>query len=65
MDFMDMENAVKAYLLGDSTPISDIEDFLGYPISADILEELETHISNVFEQMPDEIVAEYYQKFCK
>lgn len=63
ISLMDMKNAVREYLLSEDASVSDIEDFLDYPISADVLEELETHIDNVFKQMSDEVVREYYRKF--
>lgn len=65
MNFMDMENVLKEYLLSREANVSDIEDFLGYPVSTNVLEELEAHIDNVLEQMPDEVLEEYYRKFCK
>lgn len=42
---------------------SDIEDFLGYCISADILEDIETHIANILSQMPDDEINKYMIKF--
>lgn len=57
-------NELKEYLLSDKTNNSEIEDFLGYPISADVLEDLETHITETLSQMPEEIIKTYYEKFC-
>lgn len=54
---------VKEYLLSGDASTGDIESFLGYPISWDVLEELEIHIDEVMEQMPNETVKEYYDMF--
>ncbi len=54
---------IKKYLLSDKASTGDIESFLGYPISWDVLEELEKHIEEVLMQMPNETVKEYYDMF--
>ena len=54
---------VKEHLLSEEPPISDIESFLGYQISWDVLEELEKHIDEVMVQMPNETIKEYYDMF--
>lgn len=43
--------------------IEGIEDFLGYPISADILENLELDIKSVLSQMPDDEINKYMRKY--
>lgn len=57
-------NELKEYLLSDKTNNSEIEDFLGYQISADVLENLETNITETLSQMPEETIKAYYEKFC-
>jgi hypothetical protein len=42
---------------------TEIEDFLGYPISAKVLENLEDRIREVLDQMPDEEFLLYKQKY--
>ncbi len=41
----------------------EIEDFLGYPISADVIEDLEDRIRDVLDQMPEEELLLYEQKY--
>ncbi len=60
-----MQDDVKKYLSGDKASIQDIEDFLGYQITADILEDLESYIEEAAEQMPDDVMEAYYNKFCR
>ena len=54
---------VKEYLLSDDISTNDIESFLGYPISWDVLEGLESYIDEVMSQMPNDIIKEYYDRF--
>ena len=54
---------VKEHLLSEEPPISDIELFLGYPISLDVLEKLEKHIDEVITRMSNEAIREYYDLF--
>ena len=42
---------------------TDIEDFLGYPISADVLENLEVRIREVLDQMPEEELLLFERKY--
>lgn len=43
--------------------VSNIEDFLGYPISANVLENLEDRIREVLDQMPEEEMLLYEAKY--
>lgn len=43
--------------------VSDIEDFLGYPITADIIENLEDRIREVLDQMPEDEMLKYEAKY--
>ena len=40
-----------------------IEDFLGYPISADVMENLEDRIREVLDQMPEDEMLLFEQKY--
>ena len=42
---------------------TDIEDFLGYPISADVMENLEDRIREVLDQMPEDEMLLFEQKY--
>jgi hypothetical protein len=42
---------------------AEIEDFLGYPISADVIETLEDRIREVLDQMQEEVLYLYEQKY--
>lgn len=42
---------------------TDIEDFLGYPISADVMENLEDRIREVLDRMPEDEMLLFKQKF--
>ena len=42
---------------------TDIEDFLGYPISADVMENLEDRIREVLDQMPEDEMFLFEQKY--
>lgn len=42
---------------------TEIEDFLGYPISADVVENLEDRIREVLDQMPEDEMLLFEQKF--
>lgn len=44
-------------------PVSDIESFLGYPVSADILEDLESYLEEAYQQMPEEELNEFFSKY--
>ena len=57
-------NRLRAYILSEYSTIGQIEDFLGYQISADILEEIEKHVDNVLTQMPEEEISAFYNKYC-
>ena len=46
-----------------SDSVSNIEDFLGYPISAYVLENLEDRIREVLDQMPEEEMLLYETKY--
>lgn len=54
---------VKEYLLSDNVLTSDIESFLGYPISWDVLEELESYIDEEMSKMSNDVIKEYYDRF--
>ncbi len=43
--------------------VANIEDFLGYPITADILENLEYRIREVLDQMPEDEMFKYEAKY--
>ena len=43
--------------------VANIEDFLGYPISADVLENMEGRIREVLDQMPEEEIIKYELKY--
>lgn len=43
--------------------VLNIEDFLGYPISADVLENLDDRIREVLDQMPEEEMLKYEEKY--
>lgn len=43
--------------------VQDMEDFLGYQISSDVLEEIEEHILNAFLQMPHKEVEKFLKKY--
>ena len=43
--------------------IANIEDFLGYPVSADVLEGLDDRIREVLTQMPEEEILLYHKKY--
>lgn len=59
-----MVKEIKKYLLNNpNVTVLDIEDFLGYPASPDVLEDLESHIDDVLEQMPEETFNYFYVKF--
>lgn len=42
---------------------TEIEDFLGYPISADVMENLEDRIREVLDQMPEDEMILFKQKY--
>lgn len=42
---------------------TEIEDFLGYPLSADVMENLEDRIREVLYQMPEDEILKYKKKF--
>lgn len=44
---------------------TEIEDFLGYPISADVMENLEDRIREVLDQMPEEEMLLFEQKYLE
>lgn len=46
-----------------SENITNIEDFLGYPVSAEVLENLEDRIRDILTQMPKEEIQKYEQKY--
>ena len=46
-----------------ASSVEEIEDFLGYPISADILENLDDRIQKVLSQMPEEEIIKYKNKY--
>ncbi|MCD7996419.1 MAG: hypothetical protein LUH21_04210 [Clostridiales bacterium] len=46
-----------------NSSVAEIEDFLGYQISADILENLEEKIRQVLDQMPEEEMIKYELKY--
>jgi len=43
--------------------VENIEDFLGYPISANVLEGLEDRMREVLSQMPDEELTRYKERY--
>jgi hypothetical protein len=43
--------------------VFEIENFLGYPISADILENLEVRIREVLDKMSEEEMIQYEKKY--
>lgn len=43
--------------------VMEIEDFLGYPISDIVLENLEDRIREVLDQMPDEEIQKFVSKY--
>lgn len=43
--------------------VVNIEDFLGYPISADVMENLDDRIREVLLQMPDDVVFTFVQNY--
>lgn len=43
--------------------VMEIEDFLGYPISDIVLENLEDRIREVLDQMPDEEIRKFVSKY--
>ena len=45
--------------------VSNIEQFLGYPISAEVLENLEDRIREVLDQMPEEELLLYEDKYLR
>lgn len=42
---------------------TDIEDFLGYPISADVMENLEDRVREVLDQMPEDELLLFERKY--
>lgn len=46
-----------------SDTVFNIEDFLGYPISANVLENLEERIREILDQMPEEEMIKYELKY--
>jgi len=46
-----------------SDTVSNIEKFLGYSISADVLENIEDRIREVLDQMPEEEILLYEKKY--
>lgn len=58
-----MKERILQYLTSGEETISETEDFLGYAISSDILEEKEMHIKEVLEQMTAEEIAVFFERF--
>lgn len=56
-----IENKLTEAISNDS--VLNIEDFLGYPISADVLENLDDRIREVLDQMPEEEMLKYEEKY--
>lgn len=46
-----------------SDSVYNIEKFLGYPISADVLEGLEGRIRDILDQMPEDEMIKWEQKY--
>lgn len=47
----------------EETSIPEIEDFLGYPVTNEIIENLREHLEEAYDQMPEEEIESFEQKF--
>lgn len=47
----------------EAATIGDIEDFLGYQVTDEILEDLRTHLEDVYDQMPEEELEQFVKKY--
>lgn len=54
-------NILQKKISNDS--VLEMEDFLGYPISADVLENLDDRIREILDRMPEEEIVKYALKY--
>lgn len=47
----------------EAAGIAAIEDFLGYPITNEIIEDLRTHLEDTHDQMPEEELELFMKKY--
>lgn len=57
------DELIKRIMEATENRISGIEEFLGYQVTGDIIENLEGHLSDVYDQMPQEEIEYFEQKY--
>jgi len=61
---VDTEKTVEQYM-NEKASVSELEDFLGYPITDVVIECKDDKIKEVLSQMPEEEIEVFYNKYCR
>lgn len=61
---IDTEKTVEQYM-NEKASVSELEDFLGYPITDVVIECKDDKIKEVLSQMPEEEIEVFYNKYCR